>query len=255
MSDYARALGARLREVRGQQGLSLQGVEDKSRGRWKAVVIGSYERGDRAVSVQKLAELAAFYGIPIAELLPGARPVRGGEPATKVILNLERLNQLPVDQAGPLARYVATIQSQRGDYNGQQLSIRSDDLKTLAIVYDVTSGELTDQLISWGVLEPQARPGRDELVDQLHAALARRALLEQAKGVLAERTGLQIDQAFDLLREHVRSHGLTIDDVATAIIDGSLEDSPSLIDAEGRSLARDNQQTDAAGSQNEISSI
>ena len=43
-TDYSRALGARLRAIRNQQGLSLQGVEDKSHGRWKAVVVGSYER-------------------------------------------------------------------------------------------------------------------------------------------------------------------------------------------------------------------
>ncbi len=255
MSDYARALGARLREVRTQQGLSLQGVEDKSVGRWKAVVIGSYERGDRAVSVQKLAELASFYGIPIAELLPGARPVRGGEPATKVVLNLERLSQLPLEQAGPLARYVATIQSQRGDYNGRQLSIRSEDLKTLAIIYDVTAGELTDQLISWGVLAPHARPSRDELVEQLHAALSRRALLEQAKGVLAERTGLRIEQAFDLLREQVRIYGLPLEDVATAILDGSLEDSPVEAEATDPPAVLGDRRTDAAGSQSEIPSI
>ena len=45
-SDYARALGARLRAIRTQQGLSLHGVEEKSEGRWKAVVVGSYERGE-----------------------------------------------------------------------------------------------------------------------------------------------------------------------------------------------------------------
>jgi transcriptional regulator with XRE-family HTH domain len=163
MSDYAKALGARLRAIRNQQGLSLQGVEEKSGGRWKAVVIGSYERGDRAVTVQKLAELANFYSIPIAELLPDARPVRGGDPATKVVLNLERLGQLPADQAGPLARYAATIQSQRGDYNGRVLSIRSEDLKSLAIIYDITPGELTDQLISWGVLTPDARPAMESM--------------------------------------------------------------------------------------------
>jgi len=143
--------------------LSLQGVEEKSGGRWKAVVIGSYERGDRAVTVQKLAELANFYSIPIAELLPDARPVRGGDPATKVVLNLERLGQLPADQAGPLARYAATIQSQRGDYNGRVLSIRSEDLKSLAIIYDITPGELTDQLITWGVLAPDARPAMESV--------------------------------------------------------------------------------------------
>ena len=70
-TDYAKTLGARLRAIRTQQGLSLHGVEEKSRGRWKAVVVGSYERGDRSVTVQKLAELAEFYGVPVSELLPG----------------------------------------------------------------------------------------------------------------------------------------------------------------------------------------
>ena len=73
-SDYAKTLGARLRAIRTQQGLSLHGVEEKSRGRWKAVVVGSYERGDRAVTVQRLAELAEFYGVPVGELLPDAAP-------------------------------------------------------------------------------------------------------------------------------------------------------------------------------------
>ena len=67
---YAKALGARLRAIRMQQHLSLHGVERKSGGKWKAVVVGSYERGDRAVSVQRLAELADFYGVPVSDLLP-----------------------------------------------------------------------------------------------------------------------------------------------------------------------------------------
>lgn len=70
--DDRKAFGARLRGIRNQQGLSLQGVEEKSAGRWKAVVIGSYERGDRGVTGQDLAELARFYNIPIAELLPNS---------------------------------------------------------------------------------------------------------------------------------------------------------------------------------------
>ena len=67
---YAKALGTRLRAIRMQQHLSLHGVERKSGGKWKAVVVGSYERGDRAVSVQRLAELADFYGVPVSDLLP-----------------------------------------------------------------------------------------------------------------------------------------------------------------------------------------
>ena len=79
-NDYAKALGAKLRAVRNQQGLSLQGVEAKSHGAWKAVVVGSYERGDRAVTVQRLAELAEFYGVPMAELLPEPASTAISEP-------------------------------------------------------------------------------------------------------------------------------------------------------------------------------
>src|SRR5690606_22864443 len=108
-SEYAKALGARLRAIRTQQGLSLHGVEEKSRGRWKAVVVGSYERGDRAVTVQKLAELADFYGVPVSELLPGGASPSPLGPTPKLVIDLERLQQLPKDKAGPLARYAATI--------------------------------------------------------------------------------------------------------------------------------------------------
>jgi transcriptional regulator with XRE-family HTH domain len=160
-SDYARALGARLRGIRTQQGLSLHGVEEKSEGRWKAVVVGSYERGDRAVTVQRLAELADFYGVPVQELLPGGTPNGAAEPPPRLVLDLERLGQVPSDKAGPLQRYAATIQSQRGDYNGKVLSIRQDDLRTLAVIYDQSPSVLTEQLISWGVLNPEARRAVD----------------------------------------------------------------------------------------------
>jgi transcriptional regulator with XRE-family HTH domain len=156
-SEYAKALGARLRAIRTQQGLSLHGVEEKSQGRWKAVVVGSYERGDRAVTVQRLAELADFYGVPVAELLPGSTPSGAAEPPPRLVIDLERLQQVPVEAAGPLMRYTATIQSQRGDYNGKVLSIRQDDLRTLAVIYDQSPSILTEQLINWGVLNPEAR--------------------------------------------------------------------------------------------------
>ena len=143
MSDYAKALGARLRAIRQQQGLSLQGVEEKSGGRWKAVVVGSYERGDRAVTVARLNE--------IAELLPGEGPGRH-EGASKVVIDLERLAHLPGDEIGPVVRFARSIQQQRGDYNGRVLSIRAVDLQALAIVYDLSPAGLIERLTEWGVL-------------------------------------------------------------------------------------------------------
>lgn len=98
-SEYAKQLGAKLRAIRTQQGLSLHGVEEKSQGRWKAVVVGSYERGDRAVTVQRLAELADFYGVPVQELLPGTTPGGAAEPPPKLRLDLERLAHVPAEKA------------------------------------------------------------------------------------------------------------------------------------------------------------
>ena len=161
MSDYAKSLGARLRSIRQQQGLSLQGVEEKSGGRWKAVVVGSYERGDRAVTVQRLSELAEFYGVPVSELLPEGASITTSEPTARLVIDLEQLQQVPVDQAAPLARYAATIQSQRGDYNGRVLSIRHEDLRSLAVIYDASPSALTEQLIGWGVLSAEARRALD----------------------------------------------------------------------------------------------
>src|SRR6201995_2123861 len=154
MTEYARALGARLRAIRTQQGLSLHGVEEKSQGRWKAVVIGSYERGDRAVSVQRLAELADFYGVPVSELLPSERSATsgGGPMPNKIVINLERRQQGPREEGGPLLRFPSAIQRERGDYGNRVLSIRSDDLRSLAIMYDTTVEALAQRLVKWQVL-------------------------------------------------------------------------------------------------------
>ena len=156
MGDYAKALGGKLRAIRQQQGLSLQAVEEKSKGRWKAVVVGSYERGDRAVTVARLAQLAEFYDVPIVELLPEETPAGTLEGGGKVVLDLETLSRLPAEDVAPLVRYAKAIQRQRGDYNGRVLSIREDDLRALAVVFDLTPTGLLDRLAGWGVITQMA---------------------------------------------------------------------------------------------------
>jgi transcriptional regulator with XRE-family HTH domain len=154
--EYARALGTRLRAVRSQQRLSLHGVERKSNGKWKAVVVGSYERGDRAVSVARLAELAEFYGVPISELLPteDGAPSSRADSGGKVVLDLQKLQHVPAEDAAPLVRYAHSIQRQRGDYGNKVLSIRGEDLRALALMFDTSLDALTEKLLGWGVLAP-----------------------------------------------------------------------------------------------------
>ena len=61
----------------------------------------------------------------------------------------------------------------------------------------------------------------DTLNEQLQTALNSRVIIEQAKGKLAERLGLDMDQAFTLLRGQARARNLRLSDLAQAFIDGS----------------------------------
>lgn len=152
--EYSKALGECLRKIRVQKGMSLQDVQAASDGKWKAAVVGAYERGDRNVTVARLSELSNFYGVPVSELLPN-----DGSPATpqiearrRVVLDLEGLAKVPETDRDPLSRFTHAIQIQRGDYNGRVLTIREDDLMALALLYQTTSDELAKRLKQWGLL-------------------------------------------------------------------------------------------------------
>ena len=119
-------------------------------------------------------EPAAFHGYqhapqPIHDILNAApTPL---VPTPKLVIDLERMSQLPKDKVGPLARYVATIQSQRGDYNGRVLSVRHEDLRSLAVIFDKSPTDLTEELISWGVLDADARGAMEGFLSSSSASL------------------------------------------------------------------------------------
>jgi hypothetical protein len=72
------------------------------------------------------------------------------------LLNLERLQSIPAEDAGALVRFAAAIQRQRGDYGNKVLSIRNEDLRSLAIIYDTSVEGLTEKLVRWQVLAPDS---------------------------------------------------------------------------------------------------
>jgi transcriptional regulator with XRE-family HTH domain len=150
--DYARALGESLRKIRIQKNMSLQDVQGASEGRWKAAVVGAYERGDRNVTVAKLSELAEFYGVPVSEIIPDdGTPTAPIDARRRVILNLEGLDRVPEEDRDPISRFATAIQVQRGDFNGRVLTIREDDLMALALLYQTSASELHRRLRSWGL--------------------------------------------------------------------------------------------------------
>jgi GAF domain-containing protein len=73
-----------------------------------------------------------------------------------------------------------------------------------------------------GLLQERAIRERQVLAEQLQRALNTRIVIEQAKGVLAERGGLGMDQAFAAMRSYARSNHFRLTEVAERVIDNTL---------------------------------
>ena len=88
----------------------------------------------------------------------------------------------------------------------------------------------------------------DTLNEQLQTALNSRVIIEQAKGKLAERLGLDMDQAFSLLRDHARTRNRRLSDLARAFVDGTETLTSLTASKAAGAAARRRQQSVAAGS-------
>jgi GAF domain-containing protein len=95
-------------------------------------------------------------------------------------------------------------------------------------------GQALADVATIGLLQQRAIHRRDTVAEQLQTALNSRVLIEQAKGVIAERLQLSVDDAFALLRGAARRQNRRLSDLALAVIDGSEHLSPD----PGRKLAR-----------------
>lgn len=86
------------------------------------------------------------------------------------------------------------------------------------------NAELTQGLVNAVSLGVTAQRGREfaERAGQLQNALDSRVLIEQAKGMLAEREHISVGDAFTILRNHARRTGTKINKIARNVIDGVL---------------------------------
>jgi transcriptional regulator with XRE-family HTH domain len=156
---YGRKVGERLRSIRRQKGLSLQEAEEASEQEFKASVLGAYERGERAISVPRLQRLARFYNVPVDQLLPRDRDAEDEvldltvavPDRRKVVIDLTRLDALSGVAAEMLTRYLTMIQVQRQDFNGRVLTIRRDDLRTIACILDTSEEGAVKRLDELGL--------------------------------------------------------------------------------------------------------
>jgi transcriptional regulator with GAF, ATPase, and Fis domain len=89
---------------------------------------------------------------------------------------------------------------------------------------DVGIGQAMADVATVGLIQERSIAASELLATQLQTALTSRVQLEQAKGVLAQRTGLPLVEAFQLMRDYARGRGRRLSDVAAQIIDGLLDD-------------------------------
>jgi len=87
---------------------------------------------------------------------------------------------------------------------------------------DVAVGQAMADVATIGLLQERSVRQKEVLAEQLQTALNSRVLLEQAKGVLAERAQVPIDTAFALMRSYARGHNRPLSKVAIDIVNGSL---------------------------------
>lgn len=139
----------RLRIIRKSKGWSLQDVERNSKGKWKAVVIGSYERADRAISLKKAIALMEFYQVPVSELFPDIPP----QVSTRSIaIDLVKLSAVQSEYSSVIQRFVRGICDRRKDWNGQVLTVRVNDLQFLAMLLQQAEPELLTELENLSLL-------------------------------------------------------------------------------------------------------
>ncbi len=156
MNSYNEAVGQRLRSIRKQRGLSLHECQEVSDGEFKASVLGAYERGERALSLPRLARLATFFGVPAGHLLPPEKDSSGRAidvmPSGGVSIDLNKVDVLEAEESNLMEEFLRAVQMMRQDFNGKVLTIRRDDLRLLALLLHKTEESFSKELDELGVI-------------------------------------------------------------------------------------------------------
>lgn len=87
----------------------------------------------------------------------------------------------------------------------------------------VSAAQAFADMATIGIMQNRAVAEARVLSEQLQVALHSRVVIEQAKGMLAERLTCELDEAYQLIRWHARDHNLRLRAVAAAVVAGALD--------------------------------
>lgn len=143
---FREAIGQALRAARRLRGLTLRDVGRLSQDRFKPSALGGYERGERAIALDRFADLAELYGIPADRLLGQVLDRVAPEGRTEVVVDLNQLALLPGNEPRLAAELVDRVRSQRGEQAGEVVTLRSGDLEALALSSRLSPADLLRRL-------------------------------------------------------------------------------------------------------------
>ncbi len=134
------------------------------------------------------------------------------------------------DAAVRWPRFVAAL-AERGTYGSVHalpLRLRGEPIGTLNLFHvepgplpaaDLVLGQALADVATIGILSERAIRRGEVVNEQLQTALTSRVIIEQAKGILAERGQLNMSEAFDRLRRFARNRNLLLAEVAREIVE------------------------------------
>lgn len=132
-------LHTRMRLIRESRHLTLIQAAKLSKGRISAIALGSYERGDRSVSALKLITIANLYEVPISELF---EPPQHFLPEERISIDLRKILTTTNPVAQKITEVLRNIARMRGDWNGEVISLRAQDINNFQVFSGLTTEEI-----------------------------------------------------------------------------------------------------------------
>ena len=132
-------LNTRMRLIRESRHLTLVQAAKLSKGQISAIALGSYERGDRAVSARKLITIANLYEVPISELFEAPRNFM---PEERISIDIRRILSTSNPAAQKFTEVLRNIARMRGDWNGEVISLRGQDVNNFQVFTGLTKEQI-----------------------------------------------------------------------------------------------------------------
>jgi transcriptional regulator with XRE-family HTH domain len=137
----------RMRLIRESRHLTLIQAARLSNGELTAIALGSYERGDRSVSARKLISIAQLYEVPISELFEAPKKYMIEE---RISIDVRKILTTSNPSAQKITEIIRNIARMRGDWNGEVISLRAQDLKNFQVFSGLGEDEIKKVITEYG---------------------------------------------------------------------------------------------------------